>query len=620
MNDLSYKRLFRATITIFLIFPLSAPALLASFTYLSGFITMEELISIFMSPAVVVVALITLAMGYLLALLPMRYYKKALASGNTEWAMWKSFGNKILGYFNILLLIVCLGGVVNMRYIINIDFPHAGFYTVLWIIPFFFMIFIPLMSIVNSRLDVLIRENNRTMESIFTLRFKLGLGIISSFAGTLIMFVLIDHISTTALSMGRTLPLSNLHLFIAAGFTALIFMVLMLLLIMRNMITPMTLMIDSLKVGVSGDMTVTLPVMTCDEIGLVSLMANDLFSSLNSGFTTILKNVDFLKKDKGELGSRVQEMADAVRLIKSNLDGTSAQMEEHSASIIETTAAVEQLARNIDALGESIGRQVSILGVSSGSLRELMDHNSQLMNLSNESKSRTEALVSSAAEGKTRFQTMQATMEMISSDSQHLIEANTMIASVASQTNLLAMNAAIEAAHAGDSGRGFAVVADEIRKLAETASLQSKSIGENMKEVLSRIADIDGEFVTMQESMGQMGDHITDVRQTVDNMFSFTEKVVSFSRELESAIGDLEKVSDSVTQGSNEMQIGNSEILQAVTKMREINQNVTAAMKEISGSSDRITDQSGLMVEQNRATDASLAEVVEILSRYRISE
>ncbi len=620
MNRKIIRKLRRSAILLNTSNPFLSPLLLASFSVLNGFMTMKELVRLLSHPLSALVIILTTAGGVFLATVPIGKLQKKFSDSEPTWSEWKRFNHTMLRNFIFTLPITITGGILNLTVITPIEFPRAGLFVSLLITAFYLMISVPLTAVVNLHMDHLTKEKNRDEELIFNIRFKLSLVIFSSFIGTILMFILTAVLSSTSqFLLHRELPLSIPVLFMIIGTTAVFFMLLMVYLIMKNIVDPLQNMVTSFKTGASGDMTVQIPVLSTDEIGLVSQISNTLFSNLNRGFSSILKTTRELEESKKVLGEGVNEMASAVTQIRQNLEQTNLQMEDHSSSVIETTTAVEQLARNIDSLDESIQQQKRILNLSSDSLKELLTLNDQLTDLSRQGVSKTEILVSASKEGNTKIHAMQEMVNKITDDSRHLAEANTLIAQVASKTNLLAMNAAIEAAHAGDAGKGFAVVADEIRKLAETASNQSKSIGVNLKQVLDNIENVGKESKSVQSTFQEIDSHVEDVQIAVDKMGEFTTTVSSFSTELDRAISELEQVSESVIQGSKEMQIGNSEILKAITNMRDINQRVQEAVREISVGADEIAEQSAFMLDQNRSTDESLENVVTIVNQYKIS-
>ncbi len=209
------------------------------------------------------------------------------------------------------------------------------------------------------------------------------------------MFIMIATISSIALfELGKTLPVSIPVLFISAGGTAIVFIFIMLGLVMNNIVSPLRTMVTTFEVGVSGDFTVSVPAHSTDEISLVALMANSLFAKLNSGFRNILNTINVLSDNKQELGGIVSGIASAVVQIRENLSETNEEMSAHASSVAETTASVEELARNIDSLNDSIGQQRSILQLSSDALRELLIFNSQLTDLSKQGLEKSESLVS----------------------------------------------------------------------------------------------------------------------------------------------------------------------------------------------------------------------------------
>jgi methyl-accepting chemotaxis protein len=129
----------------------------------------------------------------------------------------------------------------------------------------------------------------------------------------------------------------------------------------------------------------------------------------------------------------------------------------------------------------------------------------------------------------------------IQEESAGLMEASAIIQSIASQTNLLAMNAAIEAAHAGEAGKGFSVVADEIRKLATQSNQQGKKISGDLKQ--------------LQKSIIQVVENTNEVKSQFDIIFNLTETVKNQETVIKNAM-------DEQTQGS-------AQVLQAMTNIKD---------------------------------------------------
>ena len=197
-------------------------------------------------------------------------------------------------------------------------------------------------------------------------------------------------------------------------------------------------------------------------------------------------------------------------------------------------------------------------------------------------------LASATADGKETITNSSTVTQRIAEESGGLLEASNVIQHIASQTNLLAMNAAIEAAHAGEAGKGFAVVADEIRKLAEESSAQGKTITETLK-VLS------GEISTLSESAKVADEKFNIIFNLSDQVKNMSQRLMEAMREQENgsrevlaAIRDINTVTNQVNDGSAEMLRGGENVAQEMQKLDELTRIISDSMNEMASGAVQI--------------------------------
>ena len=213
----------------------------------------------------------------------------------------------------------------------------------------------------------------------------------------------------------------------------------------------------------------------------------------------------------------------------------------------------EQMKATAEQLNEYVQRQASAVEESSASIEEMIANINAVSKTLVRNSQNVKELEKASEVGRSSLDEVSADIQEIVRESESLLEINAVMANIASQTNLLSMNAAIEAAHAGDSGRGFAVVANEIRKLAESSSTQSKTIGAVLKKIKGSIEKMTKSTSDVLSKFETMNKGIMTVAEQESNILCAMEEQGQGSKDVLSAISELNKITSQVRETSRRL-------------------------------------------------------------------
>lgn len=368
-----------------------------------------------------------------------------------------------------------------------------------------------------------------------------------------------------------------------------------------------------------ADLSRKLTVKSRDEIGSLAGSFNNFVAMLEGIISSIKRSFTDIASNKEEISSSSNETASAIYQIKRNVESTERQFREFQQQMKANLQSFETVSDNVDSLGRLIETQASAIEETSSSVEEMNASINNISGTAGKKQEESQKLLSVISEARSHLDTIKRTAGELDQRAEKIMEASGVISSISARTNLLSMNAAIEAAHAGDAGRGFAVVAEEIRHLAETAATNSKEIGRNLKESVEAINSlselteaIDSQFSGIEQTAGDTVESFQEITATMSELSVGTE-------EINRAITSLREVSSEVNENSSSI---GSEVEGVASKMSEADaavEQVHGALEEIGTGSEEISSAMNNLNDNIQHLAGAIEEVRGMVQRFRTS-
>lgn len=416
---------------------------------------------------------------------------------------------------------------------------------------------------------------------------------------------------------GRRQAIRNVGAF---SLTVMVLLGLSLFLVVRIVLKPLAGYIQAFEKSAKGDLTVRTNIRSRDEIGEVANYFNSFIGTLEAMVRQVKRVSNTAGEISQDLAATSEETAASLHEIRVNTDGMKNKIVRLDGEISESAASAREMREYIGKLAELIQNQAAAINQSSASIEQMGASINNIAKTAEEKLGIANELEFTAQGGQDEMEETEQLIKKVAQSAGVILEMIEIIQGIATKTNLLAMNAAIEAAHAGEFGKGFAVVADEIRNLAESSAESATQVTQSLGEVTDYIKASESSTERTGVAFNQIMEKVKDVAHSMSEMKNTTHELSLGAQQILEALASLVKTTEDVKDSSREMNERVGAITDAMGRMSDYSTETKNGMEEVTLGINEIFKAVEAISKAGTLNSESVGKLKSLVDRFSVSD